>query len=850
MSPQVSEISMDQADHGLQARLDGFCQLLEKAEQWAGQYRRDGFAASKVRPIRREAERARRASRRRLCMGLFGPSQAGKSFLIGELGRAADKQLLISNPAGGEPISFIERINPNRKDEATAVACRLTVAPQVTPERSGTFVARVLSHGDLLKCLATGFAYECDFPELRVIDEPLEAIFREVGQGGGNGPFIEELDEAWSYVERSLPSMPYFHEMLKTHDIRGRLARVGGPLTTGQRVTLASSLWGMGSMKAIDTLYSHLHAALEKIRGAEYIELDQDAVVWRGDDAQADNGEAFTIGDARILSDLMTGERGTVNLHVAANGQLETVQLQKATASALVAELSLPIERMQRDSETDIVDRADILDFPGARAGKAGGSGLDTAALSGGSDAVANVVELFKRGKLTYLFEGYCQDREINALVLCVDSVENIECHHMRGQVQRWIETRYPRFDALGEDELDSPSLFVCLTKFDKLLDPSRGLGSEKRWESPIEKLRGFFGTGEGPQTADDRRSLAQPSRSSAQNWFIRWGRQTNRRFDNLYWVRNPIYPVSLEQLDEHHANYLRCGLVRDFVHDYEVKWDEVRPPEATGIRYLARSVVGKLRPEIRRQELQDQLHVMWGEVTEILSREYVAVESDQRASDARKDAERLLQLMHKHEMDCLFGPLVDRLCLPEQIVRRQLDEVNEGMVPVLTDQQVSGFVKRVTGDWLDHVRGCVEDGTLKRFLSDDPQALNRFVEQLASRARKRTFSEDFADSILFFFEHPLGLPRFRQPLTAICCRKWSNLVTTLGYSLEPAEEPVLPPKLTRDVPWRRHLDHWDRHMVRLYVDNVEELEEVPEGNEELGQILKQLAAVVPPTEG
>ena len=834
MSPQVVQIPMAEEDLSLQASLKALCTLLAEAEAWAGRYDGNGLSAQAVRNMRRDAERAYRASKRRLCVGLFGPSGAGKSFLIGELGRGGDEDLLVSRPgSAGAAVPFLKNINPNMADEATAVVCRLTTFPQIVPERSGTFAARVLSATDVLKCLATGFVYECKYPEVDGLSARCEDLLEQMPRGRGEDPFLEVIDDAWSYVEERFGTHHYYLPLLRRADIRTRLGRIGGPLTEEQRRQLAATLWGMGDTPVIDFLYAHLTAALNQLHHADYIEIDQDAVVSFGDEDEDETRNPSTIVNARILDDLMQGGYGTVPVYFGEKAAKE-VPMEKATVSALVSELSLPVEQVNGQADPRIVEVADILDFPGARTGRAGAegeSGCLPEKLQNDQEGQRNVVELFKRGKLTFLFEGYCREREITVLNFCIDGFERPECHDVVPQVSRWVETRYPRFDSLEAEELNTPSLFLCLTKFDKLLQPAIGVGIEKRWDATIQKIVSFF----------DR---------AGNSWFTNWGETSGRCFDNIFWVRNPSFPIDHEYLPEAEATYMTSQTVQRYMQEYKEKWRGSVPANATdrdhtGIALLARSVLRKLRPEIKRRELEDKLGVMLSLLDEILARHYVSVHNDERIEASRKSARRLISLMREHEEDCLFGPLLAALGLPPQIVRRQLGDMTEGVVPVLTSRQMDSFVEGLVEEWLDHVRKLLqkEDG-LMRLVSQDATTVTGFVEQLATRAKSPAFREDFTESIAFFFEHPLGLEHFSLPLTAVCCRKWSDFVTTLGYALQPQADPVLPPGLSRDVPWRRYMRQWEDYLEELYVANCSGEQEIPEGNDMLGEILSKLRGI------
>jgi len=826
------QVPMEQADYDLQGRIRSFTDLLGEAEGWAKAYEKTGFAATTIRSLRRKADRTYRASQRRLCVGVFGPSGAGKSFLIGEMGRLGGSELLVACPmvqAGRVP--FMENINPNRKDEATAVICRLSTRPPVSPERHGAFVARALTQADILKCVATGFTYECNFPNVDGLAAKLEEMLGKLPPGDGHDPFIEVLDDAWGYVQENFSYNAYFHTLLTKGDIRGRLQRIGGPLTAATCSALASTLWGMGDMPAIDVLYGHLVAALKQIDNATHFEVDWDAVVSLGGTSDEETGSR-TVVDATVLDDIFQGKRFGMTAVYLGEGAKRKIEMSRASVSAIISELYLLVDSPDPSAASPLLDRADILDFPGARTGHAGDSGLDTGKLQDDDHGRKTVVSVFKRGKLTYLFEGYCREREVNVLVVCVDSAERPECHNLPVQVRRWLETRYARFDKLDGEEFSNPSLFLCLTKFDKMLDPGKGVGSEMRWDGAIERTVGFFSQG-----------LHQP-------WFTNWGMVRDRPFDNVFWVRNPVFPIDQSVMAEHRSTYLASTLVQRYMKDSKTKWDSVVPASEkdathTGVALAAEAVIRKLRPDVKRRELEDQLIVLGANLDELLRRYYVADEVMERMQDAKEAAKRFAGLIRKHESDCIFGPLLNSLGLPEQIVSRQLENITRGAVPVLTAQQVRTFVDQLIEEWRKYVQECLENEEgLEHLVKEEPAAVSRFVSELADRAKNAAVVESFCRSVRYFFEHPLGVSFFRHQVAAICFRRWSDFVTSFGYGVERPPEPSVPPKLCRDLPFRRYANHWYTHLEPLYAENSSSDVRIPAGNELLAKVLSSLKQI------
>jgi len=859
VSPEQVQIPMEDADHDLCQRLDTFASILDDVQTWAKTHRRDilqrpgdaqqtmTLAGPEIRRIRQRAVTARCAAGRRLCIGLFGPSRAGKSFLIGEMGRAGEAELTIANPEpGNPPVPFLKHINPCRGDESTGVVCRFTLHPQVRPERPGTFVARLLLRADILKCLATGFLSECRPPDTVDAVKRVKDLFDNLPTKNAadlTDPFLCDLDDAWRYMEKHFEKPEYFGQILKHGSIRSRIECVDADrLSESQRRELASTLWGMGSTPVIDRLYTEMVDGLARMGNAPFVEIEQDAVV--SYKPRDDASDADTIPDVQILPDVLKGERGDTTVCFNRNGQPASAIIRRALLSALVAELYLPVTRTTPNGAEDLLPKADVLDFPGARAPRGAGEGLGENALQDDGAGRMNVVDVLRRGKLSYLFEHYCGEREISVLVFCVDVSENIECHQVGAQVRRWIETRYPRFDHLDEEEMEAPSLFLCPTKFDKMLDPHLGVGAAARWNQYIRKLLYLF---EPSQGAEQNGGVPESGGRRGYRWMTRWGNQSQRPFKNIFWVRNPEHSKSTSSLDELRETFIDSALVRQHMDDPEARWDAVAPVgpddrEHTGLSLLVPAVLRKLRPDIKREELAAELAKLCEELAAALRREYISLDEDVRGEEAKREARRLLRVLHEYEMQYVFGPLLERLSLPPSVVGRVLDQTDAVAQP---DVQIEKFVENLVGAWLHHASKCVEEDRLGRLAQNGYSTLLAgLINQLAQKAQQQAFKDELAKSVRAFFEHNRGFRCFEKALISICCRKWCDFVASLGQHLPPPATPSLPPSLTRDVAWRRFMDHWDRRLEEFYMANSSGEQEIPPGNAELGDILDRLEQI------
>src|SRR5205814_10000947 len=132
---------------------------------------RDAHNAERVQPDKRAIEEdLRRAAyeghklaqtvSRPMCVGVFGPSQAGKSYLVSVLARKnSNLKAIFDDPPGR--VDFIAEINPKGGKEATGLVTRFTIHPIKTPP--GFPVAlRLLNQTDLVKVIVNSYANDGD----------------------------------------------------------------------------------------------------------------------------------------------------------------------------------------------------------------------------------------------------------------------------------------------------------------------------------------------------------------------------------------------------------------------------------------------------------------------------------------------------------------------------------------------------------------------------------------------------------------------------------------------------------------------------------------------------------------
>ncbi|MDE5879083.1 MAG: putative virulence factor, partial [Desulfovibrio sp.] len=279
----------------------------------------------------------------------------------------------------------------------------------------------------------------------------------------------------------------------------------------------------------------------------------------------------------------------------AAEGSLDVVTpagvhaaLPRAVVTALTAELTI----VMREKPAPYFDHTDLLDFPGYRSRYK----LDDVRRELGKEGMLK--ELFLRGKVAYLFQRYCAERELTSMLLCIGP-SNQEVQDLPGVIDEWVRTTHGERpeDRVGRE----PSLFFILTKFDMEFEDKKGAPSlESRWDNRLHaSLLDFFG--------------------KQHDWPTHW--TPERGFDNLFLLRNPnfrfdavmeydgeqekgVRPERRDYVARLQSAFLQSPLVAAHFKDPARAWDEAMKLNDGGITYIRESLSPLCNPDIKRDQL------------------------------------------------------------------------------------------------------------------------------------------------------------------------------------------------------------------------------------------------------
>ncbi len=823
--------------------------------------------------FRRFAAQARRldqAVQRPMCVGVFGPSQSGKSYLISALARKGTAPLLAE--FAEQQVDFIRDLNPEGGRESTGLVTRFTIhkakVPAATPVRM-----RLLTQTDLVKIIGNTYYADCDHsddepPTQAQINEAIEAVAGMAQTAPVDPLTADDVYDLQAYFERYFKG--YERIRLLRHGFWERAAQLAPHLRIQDRAHLFGIIWG--TVETLNQLYVQLYAGLQGLNFACDAYAGLDALLPR----------EKSIIDVQSLQGL--GAKGGETLALTgANGA--RVSLPRSTVTALVAELQIVIS----DQPWDFFEHTDLLDFPGAR------SREQIKNLDEYLQVPNSLQSLFLRGKVAYLFERYCAEQELTSMLLCIGP-SNQEVKTLPEMVYDWIASTH---GGTPEQRAGQPTaLFLVLTKFDMEFEEKAGERSpETRWSTRMESsLMNFFG--------------------KQHDWPQHWdGRGC---FRNSYWLRNPNFKaknifdydensqeVGIRAGERKRIEAFREAFLRDtganrFFQDPPRAWEAAIALNDGGVSYLAENLRPVCNPELKRQQITGQLERLRQQISERIGHYYVSgnpeQEFEKRVAVSHQIAEHLIdsagaqrfgELLHALQVDS--GELED---IYYRIETRLPDDTEKGTAPSIGTavdkskmKQLLGlgataagptpaanlkddaalFAREAVADWMQDLQDLAGNGSLCDYYRLPETLMAEFVKELMAGAKRLNIEERITAAV----REATGFRMRFQQIVALPARLTANLINSyinfLGYAaislnerpqlvLEDGPRPIFRPRaVPRNGPvLTEQQSNYDQDYytdwIRGFLDLVERnarfqggVDVDMEANARLGQLLKQL---------
>lgn len=437
--------------------IEGQLEIIDSSIEWADKFGKESFSRADYKEYRRQVKKIRNSLAGRCSVAAYGESQVGKSYLMSSLLSSPSSPFVIVD--NGKEYSFIDAINPSggntAKIESTGLITRFTVEKDPRT-REGFVKASLFSVADMILMFADSYYSD-------LIINP-----RSVLSSAMINARLDSLSSIW----KGNTEKQYYIEEDDVLDIRDYLSEVIGIsasnvlqsdffdivseavkyIPVNKWVSVFGLLWNENDK--INGLFSSMIGEMAKLSFNQEVLVPFSAVL-------RSEGTLLKIQ----WLDLVCGEEGkpedfpvlTTDVYDMSCNLLSS-GFSKAFLSACTSEITLTLPDNVL-KERPFLAHTDLLDFPGARS-----------RLHIPEAEIASVLpEIFRRGKVAYLFAKYSRMRRISSILFCHHNDQKTE-PTIGESIKDWVEdvignTPKKRAENLANTGNVSP-LFMIATKF------------------------------------------------------------------------------------------------------------------------------------------------------------------------------------------------------------------------------------------------------------------------------------------------------------------------------------------------------------------------------------------------
>jgi hypothetical protein len=510
------------------------------------------------------------AARRKMCVGIFGPSQAGKSYLVSTLAGNAEGKLWTR--LGDATRDFLEDLNPPGGKESTGLVTRFTLDRPIPPPAAYPVHIRLLSAVDVVKILTNTYfsdAEHMETPDRQGMLATLQTLEKRKQRASTGGMMQDDVEDLQEYINKYFRSKPRVQQLFDQY-FWDKVALLAPVLQDDDRAELFGVIW--------DNVAPFTRIAGDLLRALRALDFAAEAFC----PAEALVPRDTSIIDVASLGDLSPQQDDVLEL-TTPDGKRAT--LPRVYIAALTAELIIPM----LDKPAEFFTHTDLLDFPGYRSRR---MFVD---LSKEAEEPAKLKECFLRGKVAYLFERYCAERELTGLLLCIGSGVQ-EVQGLGNAVNDWIAGTHGSTPQWRDGK--NASLFFILTKSDMEFEDKAGAQDvSQRW---------------------DTRMYASMEIFSSHEWLQRW--DNKGAFNNFFLMRNPKVKLHLFEYqddreirlkDDQHPyvrrfeeSFMQSPQVnKHFIHKEET-WKAFLTPNDGGLSLIRRKLDPICTPALKREQI------------------------------------------------------------------------------------------------------------------------------------------------------------------------------------------------------------------------------------------------------
>ncbi len=542
-----------------------------------------------------EARKISRASERPMSVGIFGPSQHGKSFMMqgfitetkGDDKSSIEREgrVRFGNEGEYQFLDFLNEVNPQGGRETTGLVTRFTLQDTQSPANSPVCL-RVFREIDVVKILANSFVLDLDKDAVNPLDmayvsKVLNELEADAQAENIDQLRAEDIYELQDYFEHSLSRHPLVERELGEW-FWDRVDNLIPKLSPNKRMAAFSLLWG--EVPQFNQIYIELKDALDKLGHSEWVFAPLDAIT--------NNTPGKTILHVLTVKESL-GNPGEGELTQLCTLDGKTATLRKPLVTALAFEMIARLEK----GVFDFLESTDLLDFPGARSRK-GASREKFFADSGEEHPVG---EAFVRGKVAVMFDNYSANYDLNTMI-AVHKASQLEVPNYPDLVEDWVKRTH---GSTAESRVGkSVNLLFAVTMCDRFFEVSQGQKDKALKISNLLNVVDEFSPSVNEWTP------AQPFNNS---YLIR--NPAGCRLDNLFsisdighggaWIELGIKPESLTLAQEYKDAFLGTDIAQKYFKDVASAWDEMIKPDDGGITYLANGLAEACTTDVKFDQIQ-----------------------------------------------------------------------------------------------------------------------------------------------------------------------------------------------------------------------------------------------------
>lgn len=531
--------------------------LLNTADRWINhnlKHEQKDTASLKIKNARRIVRKIDKSLESKPVFALFGASQVGKSYLVKNLLSIDGAPLEIV--LGDLKYDFLREINPpGTGAESTGIVTRFTLATATNPDFP--VKAKLLSIKDLVLVICDSFFSDLktirDYPTTHEFVQHIAEAKAMYGSSSSQQDVIIEDDifDIKDYFEKRFYKFSHYTKQINASHFWFEVGNIIRKVPTDRLQDIFGILWN--NNEALSELFQYLVSSLSKLDFSDTTYLGSEAVL---------RGKAEIL-DVQRLKELYKSDD---ELQVVGAGD-KSYTVNKSAFCALCSEVTLPVESSLIGNKP-FLEFTDLLDFPGAR------SRLEVAAEALNRETVP---DLLLRGKVSYLFNKYSADFEINNLLFCQND-KQLDVNELPGLLNDWIETNIgetPEKRSKSLAGLNSSPLFIIFTffnnqlKYDSTNDYKESIAY--KWDT---RFRRFF---------------VDELVTKSHNWHINWTSEQSL-FNNFFLLRD--YKYSEDTFEGFHEKGIEKSVREDrtdFVQKlknsflyHEFVEDHFRNPEET----------------------------------------------------------------------------------------------------------------------------------------------------------------------------------------------------------------------------------------------------------------------------